>query len=112
MTVACEYFWGPDSVMKMPYMASSLGTQAAFFARMVGICFGIITLGRKNWGTSNKTWTKQTLCFHVATLYMFYQASEDTTGAFTKWVWQMQCGVNAVLALWGKSELDKLEGKK
>ena len=31
------FFWGPDSIMMLPYMASEMCATGNFFARMVGI---------------------------------------------------------------------------
>ena len=42
MTTNCPFFWGPDSIMMLPYMASEMCATGNFFARMVGINFSIM----------------------------------------------------------------------
>ena len=69
-------------------MSASLGPHGAFFARMTGICFSILTLGYAKCGVSKDAWIKQTMLFHVGTIPVFFLNCASTDGAdFTPWVW-------------------------
>lgn len=97
-----------------PYWAMQLGpawTPPGFFARMVGLCFGLMTLGRTHFGVSADAWTKQTVAFHATSLVPFaYLVIQQEADVWPKWVWQIQCVVNVLLALWGAHSLGLLGG--
>ena len=65
MTTNSELFWGPDSIMMLPYMSSAADAQSAFFQRMTGLGFAIMSLGYAKCGVSKDAWIKQTMLFHV-----------------------------------------------
>ena len=65
MTTNSELFWGPDSIMMLPYMSSVGDAQSAFFQRMTGLGFAIMSLGYAKCGVSKDAWIKQTMLFHV-----------------------------------------------
>ena len=67
MTTNSELFWGPDSIMMLPYMSSAGDAQSAFFQRMTGFGFAIMSLGYAKCGVSKDAWIKQTMIFHVGT---------------------------------------------
>jgi len=67
MTTNSELFWGPDSIMMLPYMSSAGDAQSAFFQRMTGLGFAIMSLGYAKCGVSKDAWIKQTMIFHVRT---------------------------------------------
>ena len=67
MTTNSELFWGPDSIMMLPYMSSAADAQSAFFQRMTGLGFAIMSLGYAKCGVSKDAWIKQTMLFHVDT---------------------------------------------
>ena len=106
MTLSAEYFWGPNSPVGLPYVATEMDSVGHFFTRVVGILFLILTVGRTHLGVSEKIWTKQTLLWNVGMTYIFYQNSIEGEN-FTGWVWQMQTGLSVALSLWGKSMVDK-----
>ena len=102
MTTNCPFFWGPDSIMMLPYMASEMCATGNFFARMVGINFAIMTLGYAKLGVSKDAWIKQTMLFHVGTIPVFYMMCVNSDGTeFTPWVWMVQIAMNIGLAAWG-----------
>ena len=95
MTTNCPFFWGPDSIMMLPYMSAPMCATGNFFARMVGINFAIMTLGYAKLGVSKDAWIKQTMLFHVGTIPVFYMMCVNSDGTeFTPWVWYRAfCGV-------------------
>ena len=105
MTASCDFFWGPNSIMMMPYQSVPLDPIGAFFTRVVGIAFLVIMLGRAMWGTSKDTFIKQTMAFHVGTLLPFAQNALSDGKHFTPWVWMMQTALNVALAAWGSSQM-------
>lgn len=112
MTASMNFFWGPDSIMMLPYVSAPMDASGEFFARMTGICFGIITLGYAKLGVSKDAFIKQTMLFHVGTLPVFFLQCTNTDGAaFTPWVWYLQCTINVALAAWGYTEMSG-KGKK
>ena len=103
MMISADVFWGPSSVM--PYGAELLDEAAFFFARLVGLMFGIVVAGFLYFGTPRKTFIKQTMSFHLAgSVFMINNAL--STGAFTPWVWQAQMLLGAGLAGWGFATLN------
>ena len=88
MTTNSELFWGPNSIMMLPYMSSVGDAQSAFFQRMTGLGFAIMSLGYAKCGVSKDAWIKQTMLFHVISTPIFFLtcASDDGT-SFTPWVW-------------------------
>ena len=102
MTTNCPFFWGPDSIMMLPYMSAPMCATGNFFARMVGINFAIMTLGYAKLGVSKDAWIKQTMLFHVGTIPVFYMMCVNSDGSeFTPWVWMVQIAMNIGLAAWG-----------
>ena len=95
MTTNSELFWGPDSIMMLPYMSSAADAQSAFFQRMTGLGFAIMSLGYAKCGVSKDAWIKQTMLFHViSTPIFFLQCASDDGTSFTPWVWYRAfCGV-------------------
>ena len=88
MTTNSELFWGPDSIMMLPYMSSAADAQSAFFQRMTGLGFAIMSLGYAKCGVSKEAWIKQTMLFHViSTPIFFLQCASDDGTSFTPWVW-------------------------
>ena len=88
MTTNSELFWGPDSIMMLPYMSSVGDAQSAFFQRMTGLGFAIMSLGYAKCGVSKDAWIKQTMLFHViSTPIFFLQCASDDGTSFTPWVW-------------------------
>ena len=108
MVYDVDLFWGPESIMMLPYSAQTLDEAAMFFARLVGFLFGVLAISFVSFGSSRATFTKQTLCFHIGTLpFMAKNAmSED---AFTPWVWQLQMALGLALGVWGFSTLDSVK---
>ena len=93
-------------------MSASLGPHGAFFARMTGICFSILTLGYAKCGVSKDAWIKQTMLFHVGTIPVFYTMCANSDGTeFTPWVWMVQIAMNIALAAWGYTEMSKSKTK-
>lgn len=76
-------------------------TAGGFFARMVGLNFGLLVLGRTHFGVSEEAFTKQTVAFHLLSLIFFVPIARSGGAVWTQWVWQLQCVINIVLALWG-----------
>ena len=102
MTTNSELFWGPDSIMMLPYMSSAADAQSAFFQRMTGLGFAIMSLGYAKCGVSKDAWIKQTMLFHViSTPIFFLQCASDDGTSFTPWVWYLQIAINIALAAWG-----------
>ena len=101
MVANAELFWGKDSIMMLPYMASSFDEQAAFFARMTGFGFLLLVAGRVLFGVSPNSFAKQTVMFHLGTIPLFYANATSGTDAFTDWVWKLQIALNVVFGLWG-----------
>ena len=88
MTTNSELFWGPNSIMMLPYMSSVGDAQSAFFQRMTGLGFAIMSLGYAKCGVSKDAWIKQTMLFHViSTPIFFLQCASDDGTSFTPWVW-------------------------
>ena len=88
MTTNSELFWGPNSIMMLPYMSSVGDAQSAFFQRMTGLGFAIMSLGYAKCGVSKDAWIKQTMLFHViSTPIFFLQCCSDDGTSFTPWVW-------------------------
>lgn len=85
---------------------------AGFFARLVGMCFGLLVFGRLKCGVSEDAFSKQTIAFHVASLLPFGNIALNTTADWTKWVWQLQVVINVLLALWGAQSTGLLGGGK
>ena len=48
-------------------MSSAADAQSAFFQRMTGLGFAIMSLGYAKCGVSKDAWIKQTMLFHVGT---------------------------------------------
>ena len=111
MTTNSELFWGPDSIMMLPYMSAEMCATGNFFARMVGINFAIMTLGYAKLGVSKDAWIKQTMLFHVGTIPVFYTMCTTDSDAFTPWVWMLQIAINIALAGWGYTEMTKSKTK-
>ena len=76
-------------------------TAGGFFARMVGLNFGLLVLGRTHFGVSEEAFTMQTVAFHLLSLIFFVPIARSGGAVWTQWVWQLQCVINIVLALWG-----------
>jgi hypothetical protein len=85
-------------------------TAPGFFARMVGLNFGLLVLGRTHFGVSEDAFTKQTVAFHVLSLIFFAPIARSGGGAGTPWVWQLQCVINIILALWGAQSAGLIGG--
>ena len=49
------------------YMSATGDAQSAFFQRMTGLGFAIMSLGYAKCGVSKDAWIKQTMIFHVGT---------------------------------------------
>ena len=139
MTTNSELFWGPDSIMMLPYMSSAGDAQSAFFQRMTGLGFAIMSLGYAKCGVSKDAWIKQTMLFHViSTPIFFLQCASDDGTSFTPWVWYrafcgveegclhflrhrrdlvitiplaVQIAINIALAGWGYTEMSKSKTK-
>ncbi len=111
MTTNSELFWGPDSIMMLPYMSSAADAQSAFFQRMTGLGFAIMSLGYAKCGVSKDAWIKQTMLFHVGTIPVFYTMCTTDSDAFTPWVWMLQIAINLALAGWGYTEMTKSKTK-
>ena len=105
MTANAEFFWGANSPLMLPYWHAQMDPIGAFFARMVGICFALITLGRVAMGMSKDAFVKQTVAFHVVTCVPFGQLAMSDGKHFTPWVWWVQVGMNVALALWGYTQM-------
>ena len=76
-------------------------THGGFFARIVGMCFGLIVFGRRHCGVTADAFSKQTIAFHVASLIPFGNLALNANPNWTQWAWQVQVTMNVVLALWG-----------
>ena len=111
MTTNSELFWGPNSIMMLPYMSSVGDAQSAFFQRMTGLGFAIMSLGYAKCGVSKDAWIKQTMLFHVGTIPVFYTMCTTDSDAFTPWVWMLQIAINIALAAWGYTEMSKSKTK-
>ena len=111
MTTNSELFWGPNSIMMLPYMSSVGDAQSAFFQRMTGLGFAIMSLGYAKCGVSKDAWIKQTMLFHVGTIPVFYTMCTTDSDAFTPWVWMLQIAINIGLAAWGYTEMSKSKTK-
>ena len=48
-------------------MSAAADAQSAFFQRMTGLGFAIMSLGYAKCGVSKDAWIKQTMLFHVLT---------------------------------------------
>ena len=104
MVYDVDLFWGPESIFMLPYGAKLLDEAAMFFARLVGVLFGILVVSRVSFGSPRAVWIKQTLCFHFGTLPLMYiNATSDD--AFPPWVWQLQMAMGVAFGAWGLSEL-------
>ena len=69
-------------------MSSAADAQSAFFQRMTGLGFAIMSLGYAKCGVSKDAWIKQTMLFHViSTPIFFLQCASDDGSSFTPWVW-------------------------
>merc|ERR1712230_125856 len=107
-----DMFWGPNGLGQLPYFSKELGdstTAGGFFARMVGLGFMIMFLGKTRFGVSDDAWMKTTVTFHVGSLWWFWKLT--TAAGWTPWVWQLQCLLNVVFAAWGVQSMggvDKL----
>ena len=114
MTANASFFWGPESPLMLPYMSKPMpaGTAGAFFSRMTGLCFGIMALTYVFFGAPKDVWIKTTLAFHILSTPIFILDCCLSDGSmFTPWVWWVQVGMNATLALWGLSALGGSKGK-
>ena len=70
------------------YMSATGDAQSAFFQRMTGLGFAIMSLGYAKCGVSKDAWIKQTMIFHViSTPIFFLQCASDDGTSFTPWVW-------------------------
>merc|ERR1719269_401736 len=113
MTTNSELFWGPNSIMMLPYMSSVGDAQSAFFQRMTGLGFAIMSLGYAKCGVSKDAWIKQTMLFHVVSTPIFFlQCASDDGTSFTPWVWYLQIAINVALAGWGYTEMSKSKTKE
>jgi hypothetical protein len=107
--------WGKDGLGQLPYWAKPLGdalAPAGFFARIVGMCFGLLVFGRLKCGVSEDAFSKQTIAFHVVSLLPFGNIALNPTANWTQWVWQLQVVINVLLALWGAQSTGLLGGGK
>ena len=69
-------------------MSATGDAQSAFFQRMTGLGFAIMSLGYAKCGVSKDAWIKQTMIFHViSTPIFFLQCASDDGTSFTPWVW-------------------------
>ena len=94
------------------YMSATGDAQSAFFQRMTGLGFAIMSLGYAKCGVSKDAWIKQTMLFHViSTPIFFLQCASDDGTSFTPWVWYLQIVINIVLAGWGFTEMSKSKTK-
>mmetsp|Transcript_34024 Transcript_34024/g.115404 ORF Transcript_34024/g.115404 Transcript_34024/m.115404 type:complete len:134 (-) Transcript_34024:7-408(-) len=109
MTISADYFWGPNSPVKMDYVAVPLDPIGEFFTRTVGICFLIMTLGKTHFGVSEAAWIKQTMLFNAGMIFFFYQNGNSDGAHFTPWLWQAQAGISAALTFWGKKTMDDMK---
>eukprot|EP00729_Bicosta_minor_P008762 gene8762-24764_t len=108
MVTAPDFFWGPESVMMLPYFKVPLDTAqpaAGFFARIVGLMFLTLALGYVKFGVSADAFIKQTLMFHFGALYWIYDGSVNHTDIFVPWVWQLQIVFGLVFGAWGIASL-------
>ena len=90
MTTNSELFWGPNSIMMLPYMSSVGDAQSAFFQRMTGLGFAIMSLGYAKCGVSKDAWIKQTMIFHVGLVWkstseLGYRADAVTATTLMAW---------------------------
>ena len=105
-----DKFWSATAgVMPLRYFnaVGAATTQSGFFARMTGLGFLVLVLG-KRLGTSNAVFAKQCNAFHAFTLKMFYDCARVTyarrqTVEFVAQTWKLQVAVNVALLLWGTS---------
>ena len=107
--------WSAGGLGQLPYWAKPLGdalAQGGFFARMVGLVFGLVVFGRTHCGVTEDAFSKQTIAFHVSTLVPFGNLALNAHPNWTQWVWQVQCVMNIVLALWGAQSCGLLGGGK
>ncbi|ACO69209.1 predicted protein [Micromonas commoda] len=105
-----DMFWGPNGLGQLPYFSKELGdstTAGGFFARMVGLGFLTMFLGKTRFGVSDDAWMKTTVTFHVGSLWWFYKLT--TAAGWTTWVWQLQCLLNVVFAAWGVQSMGGLD---
>ncbi len=69
-------------------MSAAADAQSAFFQRMTGLGFAIMSLGYAKCGVSKDAWIKQTMLFHVVSTPIFFlQCCSDDGTSFTPWVW-------------------------
>ena len=120
-------------------MSATGDAQSAFFQRMTGLGFAIMSLGYAKCGVSKDAWIKQTMLFHViSTPIFFLQCASDDGTSFTPWVWYrafcgvdegclhflrhrrdlvitiplaVQIAINIALAGWGYTEMSKSKTK-
>ena len=93
-------------------MSAAADAQSAFFQRMTGLGFAIMSLGYAKCGVSKDAWIKQTMLFHVVSTPIFFlQCASDDGTSFTPWVWYLQIVINIVLAGWGFTEMSKSKTK-
>ena len=122
-------------------MSSAADAQSAFFQRMTGLGFAIMSLGYAKCGVSKDAWIKQTMLFHVVSTPIFFlQCASDDGTSFTPWVWYralrrrggclhflsgraidvtrhhgfpsaVQIAINIALAGWGYTEMAKSKTK-
>ena len=111
MTTNPDLFWSEKGIMMMPYVKAfgAATTLPGFFARMTGLGFIILVLG-KHFGASDKTFSQQCVAFHVLSTKWFYGLATMTVGRrqpvmFTPWVWKLQVLVNIMLTVWGVQSL-------
>ena len=105
-----DKFWSATAgVMPLRYFnaVGAATTQSGFFARMTGLGFLVLVLG-KRLGTSNAVFAKQCNAFHAFTLKLFYDLTRVTyakrqTVEFVAQTWKLQVAVNVALLLWGTS---------
>lgn len=107
MTTDPDMFWSAKGIMRVPYVTSFGGATSAvgFFARMTGLGFVIMVLGRRA-GTPKATFAKQALAFHVLSTKWFCDLTQVVStrrspSIFIPWAWKLQVFVNIILALWG-----------
>jgi|Transcript_10421 hypothetical protein len=113
MSTFPDEIWGKGGLGQLPYWAKPLGdamTHGGFFARIVGMCFGLIVFGRRHCGVTADAFSKQTIAFHVASLIPFGNLALNANPNWTQWAWQVQVTMNVVLALWGAQATGLLGG--
>ena len=83
-------------------MSAAADAQSAFFQRMTGLGFAIMSLGYAKCGVSKDAWIKQTMLFHViSTPIFFLQCASDDGTSFTPWVW---CGTRRPFLMTGRGD--------